>query len=247
MIQGECDAVLLGDEFESRIAAIKDGDEASREKLISEARPFIAGVTGRVCGRSLSWGSDDELSIGLIAFNEAIDRFKTDQGVPFTAFARLVIRSRVTDYLRRESKWNKVDLASQEPSGSLDRSVELAASWDQYVSDIVDQERKEEILIYSNRLSQLGISFADLVNVSPRHKDTRKTLVAAAQFIAENNLYLELLRSNRLPIKEVAAATGISRKVLERGRKYIIAVSTLLFYREEFIYLIAYIKTQGGD
>ncbi|WP_092470938.1 RNA polymerase sigma-I factor [Desulfotruncus arcticus] len=240
--------MLLGDEFESHIAAIKDGDEASREKLINEARPFIVGVTGRLCGRSLSWASDDELSVGLIAFNEAIDRFKTDQGVPFTAFARLVIRSRVTDYLRRESRWNKVDLASQETSGALDKSAELNASWEQYVSEIVDQERKEEILIYSNRLSQLGISFTDLVNVSPRHKDTRKTLIAAAQFIVETNLYPELLRSNRLPLKEVSAATGISRKVLERGRKYILAVSTLLYYREEFIYLRAYIKqAQGGD
>jgi len=240
--------VLLGDEFESRIAAIKDGDEASREILIDEARPFIVGVTGRLCGRSLNWGLDDELSIGLIAFNEAIDRFKPDQGVPFTAFARLVIRSRVTDYLRKESRWNKVDLASEETSGSLDRNAELNASWEQYVSDIVDQERKEEIVIYSNKLNQLGISFTDLVNVSPRHKDTRKTLIEVAQFIVKNNLYPELLRSSRLPIKEISAATGISRKVLERGRKYIMAVSTLLFYREEFIYLRAYIKqSQGGD
>ncbi|WP_027363846.1 RNA polymerase sigma-I factor [Desulfotruncus alcoholivorax] len=240
--------MLLGDEFESHIAAIKDGDESSREILINEAKPFIAGVTGRLCGRSLSWGSDDELSIGLIAFNEAIDRFKAGQGVPFTAFARLVIRSRVTDYLRRESRWNKVDLASQEPAGNLDRSAELTASWDQYVSEIVDRERKEEIIIFSNRLNRFGISFTDLVNVSPKHKDTRKTLITAAQFIVENNLYPELLSSNRLPLKEISAATGISRKVLERGRKYIMAVSTLLYYRDEFIYLRAYIKeAQGGD
>jgi len=115
---------------------IREGDELSREKLITDAKPFIARVVGLLCGRSLSWDRDDELSIGLIAFNEAIERFKEKMGVPFTAFARIVIRSRVTDYLRKESRWNRVDLQMSEvpPEGTISLA-ENNASWEQYIEE----------------------------------------------------------------------------------------------------------------
>lgn len=247
--QGECDNVLFGDEMEYCLRRIRDGDESAREKLIQEARPFITRVVGRLCGRSLSWDLDDELSIGLIAFNEAIDRFKFRLGVPFSAFARMVIRSRVTDHLRKESRWNQVDLriSDQTIEGSVSRA-EREASWDQYIAEVANLERKEEILMYSNKIKDLGITFSDLVQSSPKHRDTREKLIKAACYLAENrSLYLQMQDNKRMPIRELISGTGISRKVLERGRKYIIAVATLLFYQEEFLYLNSYISMPRGE
>lgn len=144
--------MLFGDEVEVCLQRIREGDELSREKLITDAQPFIAGVVGRLCGRSLSWDRDDELSIGLIAFNEAIERFKGKMGVPFTAFARIVIRSRVTDYLRKEAKWNRVDLhmSGIPPEGNISQA-ENNASWDQYIEEIAKRERVEEINNYNEK------------------------------------------------------------------------------------------------
>jgi RNA polymerase sigma factor len=246
--QGECDGVFFGDELESRIQRIKQGDNTSREQLINEAKPFVARVVGRLCGRCLNWDYDDELSIGLIAFNEAIDRFNSGQGVPFTAFARLVIRSRVTDYLRRESKWNQVDFNHAEQVEGSGNQAENAVSWEQYITETINRERKEEIIAFSQKIGGLGITFGDLVDSSPKHRDTRETLLRAATYLAgHDNLYQELLASKRLPIREIARGTGISRKVLERGRKYIIAVATLLYYRDDFVYLSSYIRLPRGD
>lgn len=234
--------MFFGDELESRLHKIKQGDHSSREQLISEAKPFVARVVGRLCGRCLNW-DDDELSIGLIAFNEAIDRFKCGQGVPFTAFARLVIRSRVTDFLRKEFRWNQVDFNHVEQADDSGNQVESIVSWEQYITETVNRERKEEILAFSQKLAGLGITFGDLVDASPKHRDTRETLFKAASFLAgHDHLYRDLLASKRMPINEITRGTGISRKVLERGRKYIIAVATLLYYRDDFEYLRAYVS-----
>ncbi|TYO97931.1 RNA polymerase sigma-I factor [Desulfallas thermosapovorans] len=241
--------MLFGDEVEVCLQKIREGDESSREKLIAEAKPFIAGVVGRLCGRSLSWDHDDELSIGLIAFNEAIERFKEKMGVPFTAFARMVIRSRVTDYLRKESRWNRVDLhMSNTPLEGAANQAENDASWEQYIEQTAQRERIEEINNYNEKISNLGITFKDLVKSSPKHRDTRQTLIRAAYYIVEHGSLYETLRaSKRLPLRELEMGTGISRKVLERGRKYIIGIATLLYYREEFIYLNSYVRLPQGE
>jgi len=247
--QEECGSVLFGDELEVCLQNIKEGDESSREKFMADAKPFIAGVVGRLCGRSLSWERDDELSIGLIAFNEAIDRFKEKMGVPFTAFARMVIRSRVTDYLRKESRWNRVELhMSEGPQESTISQVENDASLERYIKETANRERIEEIKDYNVKITRLGISFQELVKSSPKHRDTRETLIRAACYIVEHSsLYDTLQVSKRLPMREVEMGTGISRKVLERGRKYIIGIAVLLYHREEFIYLNSYVRLpQGG-
>lgn len=241
--------MLLGDELEVRLRRIRAGDESSREELIADGKTFIAGVVGRLCGRSLSWECDDELSVGLIAFNEAIDRFKEKMGVPFTAFARMVIRSRVTDYLRKESRWNQVDLQLSElPPESTISQAEYSVSWEKYIKETANRERVEEIKDYNLRITRLGITFSELVRSSPKHRDTREALIRAACYIVKHNsLYNTLQASKRLPMKEVEMGTGISRKVLERGRKYIIGIAILLRHREEYIYLNSYIRLpQGG-
>lgn len=43
--------------------------------FIRAHKAFITKVSSKICSRYLTWDKDDELSIALIAFNEAIDNF----------------------------------------------------------------------------------------------------------------------------------------------------------------------------
>lgn len=70
---------------------LKD-DLTARESFLAESQTFIRHVASQACFRSLEWGRDDELSEALIAFNEAIDLFVEDKGVPFLAYARVLIK-----------------------------------------------------------------------------------------------------------------------------------------------------------
>lgn len=49
----------------------------------------------------------DEFSIGLQAFNEALDAYQSDKGASFLYFAKMVINRRVIDYIRKNKKFNQ--------------------------------------------------------------------------------------------------------------------------------------------
>lgn len=70
--------------------------------MIEDYQPFIATSVSRVCKRYIDQEQDDEFSIGLIAFNEAIDSFHEGKGSSFFTFARLVISRKVIDYIRQQ-------------------------------------------------------------------------------------------------------------------------------------------------
>ena len=62
------------------LISAKSGDPLVREELIRSHKAFIARVSSKICSRYLTWDNDDELSIALLAFNEAIDSFDPHGG-----------------------------------------------------------------------------------------------------------------------------------------------------------------------
>lgn len=229
-------------EMEERLREIRKGNSLAREDFLEDCKPFIFKVACRFCGRILDWGRDDELAVALIAFNEAIDRFREDADVPFPAYARMVINSRLADYRRKEGR-NAAARWTLPLHPDVPDDTELNRAWEVYWEEAADREREEEIKEYEGLLKKYGVSFEDLVKCSPRHRDTRETLIRAALALVENGeLFAGLLSKKKLPLAELAKSTGISRKILERGRKYIIATALLIYRREDFLYLSSYLN-----
>jgi RNA polymerase sigma factor len=227
-------------DLDNTVKNIKQGDQLAREDFLESCKPFVFRAACKFCKRVLDWGRDDELAIALIAFNEAIDRFREDRGVPFLAFARLVMISRLKDYYRRENRVAAAGLSLQADSHN---NLECARSWEAYLEEEAFREREEEIKEYEVLLSGYGVSFEDLVKCSPRHRDTRRSLLLAARELADRNqLFSELKAKKKLPLMELEKLTGLSRKTLERGRKYIIAMALLINSREDYLYLSSYLK-----
>jgi len=219
---------------------IKNGDRPAREKLIEEYKPFILKIANIFCKRMLEWGRDDELSIGLTAFNSAIDAFDPEKQIPFLLFCRIVILNRLKDYFRKESKHLNNCPLDHEKIGD---SLEGKAAWDNYFNKTIEDERREELEQFEKILSDYSISFEDLVKVSPRHCDYRLSLFKAANKLSKTQSMMEYLTSRKqLPLTELEKITGIKRKTLERGRKFIIASVLILSRSDEFIYLRSYIN-----
>lgn len=225
-------------------------DRSEREGYLAEHKGFITQVTGNFCRRTLHWEQDDELSVALIAFNEAIDVFNPDKGVPFLAFARKVIHNRLTDFVRKESRHQhgRLEIPADEED-TLVSPGEAKVAWDNYTKEQVDHERAEELVLYQQRLKEFGLDFKYLVKVSPKHSDTRQTLMRAACTLNSNlEMKQTLLRKRQLPLKELSLSSGIHLKTLERGRKFIISVAIILIYSGEFPYLREYIQfPRRGD
>ncbi|MEG6521923.1 hypothetical protein [Desulfotomaculum sp. 1211_IL3151] len=76
-----------------------------------------------------------------------------------------------------------------------------------------------------------GITLEDMVLCSPKHRDSREKLFQVAMTILHHENLLGCLHNTRkLPAKELVEITGLSTRVLEKGRKYIIA--TVLLFSE---------------
>lgn len=243
------DNVLPVEELDRKIDLVLDGDIQAREELIDIYRAFVARVAARVCGRALEWGRDDELSIGLLAFNEALDRFDRERGVPFLAFARLIIKSRLTDFLRKQARHaahHGGSLDFEEGTGPV--TGEITRAWEEYWKSESARERQDEIIEYNKTLAGFGISFQDLVRCAPKHRDARAVLLRVSRTLAENEqMFISLASSKKMPVNELAAQTGVHRKTLERGRKYIIATALIWHYCEDFLYLCSFLKPSGKE
>ncbi|MGI6549347.1 MAG: RNA polymerase sigma-I factor [Syntrophomonadales bacterium] len=226
------------------INLIKDGDSSAREKLVEQYKPFILKTASQFCHRMLEWGRDDELSIGLIAFNSAIDSFKPERNVPFLAFCKIVIVNRLRDLARHEERY-QADFRLDDDD-ALSIYLEHRAAWDSYLNKTIEDERREEIEEFENLLSDYGISFADLVEVSPRQREYRRNLLKVARHLAQTASLMEHLTSKKqLPMSELVKDSGLKRKTLERGRKFIIASALILDRPEQFIYLRSYINFES--
>lgn len=235
--------------MEQMLASIRNGDCQAREDLIAEFKPFIARATSKFCGRGLDWNRDDELSIGLIAFNEAIERFDEQRGVPFPAFARLLIKSRLMDYVRKQSRHIATSGGSLDDTEGRDLStLELSRAWDVYIDQESAREREEEIAEYKKIIGQFGITFDDLVSCSPKHRDARATLMRVARVLAGDELlFTQLMSTGKLPVQALTRKAEVNIKIIERGRKYIIATSIIWRYCEEFLYLCSFIRLPGKE
>lgn len=238
--------------LEEKLKLIKNGDSLAREDLISLYRPFVARVARKLCGRSLEWDRDDELSIGLAAFNEAIDRYDPDRRVPFPAYATLIIRSRITDFLRKQTRHyvhSGGSLDGGEDGGVSVKEADLA--WERHWDLEEAREREEEIIEYKKILGEFDITFKDLVKCSPKHRDTRSNLLRVARELAgDEDLFNSMMSTGRLPLTALCRRLGVSAKIVERGRKYIIATALVWHFCEDFIYLCSFLrplwKEDGG-
>ena len=213
-------------------------DSEAREAFLAESQAFIRHVASQACFRSLEWGRDDELSEALIAFNEAIDLFAEDKGVPFLAYARVLMKRRLIDYYRRQRLRQSISLDQED----IGRRVDVHLGLDDFREQEQNFERAEEIRQFSKALAVFQLNFQDLVEVSPKHRDSRETLLRAARELAfDPELWLQVERKGKVPMQALGQKTQIHHKVLERGRKYILAVALLLANQNDYVYLREYV------
>ncbi|HEX3032277.1 MAG TPA: sigma-70 family RNA polymerase sigma factor, partial [Bacillota bacterium] len=178
------------DSYRELLERAQKGEAEAREQLIGSYTPFVLRVLSQKTGRYFRVGEDDEVSIGLIALNEAINTFDPKKSSNFLAFAETTIRSRLIDYYRKENRNSKVvpiSALESDDEGNQDRLSLLTArqALAEFQAKGEAADRRSEIVAYAQVLKEYGISFAELVEISPKHDDARRRAVEAAYLIAE--------------------------------------------------------------
>ncbi|MCX7748419.1 MAG: RNA polymerase sigma-I factor [Clostridia bacterium] len=223
-----------------RVVTIKD-DEEQINRFIEEYKPFIASCVESFSGRFVRYGEDDELSIALIAFVEAIKSYDSNKG-NFLSFARNVMKRRLIDYYRKEKKHNHTISIHEYVGGEEDDEIDLSAGQavDQFSKEVVSEYRRLELQELKKEISEYGISFMDLTEVSPKQTKTRKQYKDVILFLLSQNDLIKYIKTKKsLPIAEIEKFTGVPRKTIERARKYIIAV--VIVMTGDYQYVKSYI------
>ncbi len=219
-------------------------DPELRNSIIRQYRPFILSSASESAKRYLVYGHDDEISIAMMAFNEAIDSYKDDKQISFLSFARNVIKRRLIDFYRKESRRDGEILVSDFVDEEEDRVVntwEVQYAEDKHNEEQAASDRRDEIMQFTADLKKMGISLQEIVEVSPKHEDARLRAMEIAGVIAENPMLRQyLMEKKTIPIKKIEQMVDCSAKTIERQRKYIIAVTLVLM--GDYHYLSEYIK-----
>lgn len=227
---------LSTETLEERVISSRK-DPQKRDLLIKQFKPFIASIIQKRLGKFLAYGVDDELSIGLLAFDEAINSYNISKG-RFLSFSRLVITNRVIDYYRKQSRQSYSTSSYDDTEDDSTTSLIDKKSVEQFTLQSEQEDKKFEIIEYSHELSLWGINFGDLERISPKQDILRREYINCAKMIVNDKTILdELMHTGRLPIKNITKIVPLHRKKIERGRIYIIALVIAIVKKYSFIEL----------
>lgn len=200
------------------------GNMQKADELIKEYIPFIKSEAKK-CMSTYCTEQDDEYSIAMIAFHEAILGYDQNKGT-FLNYAAMLIRSRIIDYRRKEMR-HQATISIYTETGDGDKTImdEIPDKRNQLEENENLEATKQEIEELSSVMSAFGVSFTDVAENSPKQERTLEACSCAIRYAIQNQHLLdELLRTKKLPIAQLVQGTRIERKTLERHRKYLLAM-----------------------
>ncbi len=219
------------------------GSSDALEQLINEYQSFILACASRTVNHFVT-KSDDEWSVALIAFNEAVQNYDSTKG-DFRGFSNLIIRRRLTDHLKKE--YRHMNEVPTEPiilqgglAGDVDEQAGEAArqSAETAPSEGVSTEAaawpgqytiSDEIEAVQQILKKYGFSFYDVADSTPKAAKTKAACAKAAAVMLKTPAFLSMMKeSGSLPISKLAAVSAVKKKILERHRRYIITAVVIL-------------------
>lgn len=223
---------------------VKDAKEdmATADEMIRAYMPFIRKETAKFLKRPLVEENDDELSIAMIAFYEAIQDYSVIRG-SFLHFAALHIKSRLIDHTRKETRHRGVLSIDQPVSEEDDAPLmnQLADPEDLIHETVMRDATRTEIEEFAASIRTFGIQLSDVAEHCPQQQRTLEACRLALNYAKEQPQIMdEFLRTKRLPISLIAAGSGVDRKTLERHRKYMVAL--LLAYTNGYEIIRGHLK-----
>lgn len=208
----------------SQVEAAKT-DRHAADELIAQYLPFIKSETASFIGRPPVEGRDDELSIAMLAFYEAILAYDKGRG-GFLRFAATGIRNRLIDNARCEKRHSGLISYDEPAAGESGTPLidSIADQRDRIGEATGSIAAKSEIQEFSRQLSDFGVSLSDVADNCPRQERTLDACYCVLGYAKANPALLrELVRTRRLPITELERS-GVSRKTIDRHRKYLVAI-----------------------
>lgn len=220
---------------------IKSGDIQLKEKFIVEYKPFIKKVVMTVTRKYMYIEDCDEFSIGLIAFNEAIDCYDESKNRKFISFAEMVIKRRLLNFIKVNSKKSKEYPFTYLENESNKFEENYLYSSDPHFEKI---ELVQEIRNLTTSLKDFKIDLNKIPEYVPKHRDSKELAINIARILSQNSeLMKKLLRKKSIPVTDLLKHIDVHPKTVQRHNKYIIF--TCLILHGEYDHLKSFIDSKG--
>lgn len=208
----------------SRLAAAKS-DRQELNHLITDYIPFIKSEVAKTPIFGMEF--EDRYSLALLVFLNCVRQYDVQKGA-FLPFVSVCIRNRMIDegkkYARRRQR-EALPFQELSEDPQLQQSLSLFA----YNADLERHSLREEIDQLALALQPFGISFDSLAKICPKQQRSRRLCMLLAQTVARDEvLRTVLLQKQRLLISELADRLEISKKTVEKYRRYIITTAVIL-------------------
>ncbi len=201
-------------------------DSHAADDLIRDYMPFITDQAMKHLRRPVVKDNDDELSIAMFGFFEAIRSYSPLRG-SFLAYAAMLIRSRLIDYARSEKRHSGLISANDtvfedDDTELIERFTDDTGSVDLHMKR---QMTRDEIEEFSGALEGVGLTLSDIADACPKQERTLAACHIALNWAkAHPALLEEAVKTGKLPLGAICDGTGLERKTLERHRKYLMGL-----------------------
>ncbi|WP_432664735.1 RNA polymerase subunit sigma [Wukongibacter baidiensis] len=203
------------------IRAHPEEEKICKDRVIEAHVPFIVHTIAQVTGRYVEVENSEELSIGLMAFDEAMSKYHAGRGATFLSFARLVITSRIKDMINKERYSNK--------EFSLEQMTEAYGDRIGMINSDSENEVALEIKIWESIIRKFGFDLEMLVDEVPKHVDTRNNAIDLSEKISEDNEIVDhMYEKYKLPMSKIILRFKTTKKIFKRSKKFIIATVVIL-------------------
>lgn len=195
------------------------------DSLIRQYMPFIRSEIAKFLHAPSSSANDDQLSIAMLAFHEAIRSYSMLRG-NFLKYAALVIKSRLQSHAASLKRHQHVSM--DQPMSESEHTLHDVMGDDETIdaSRLATQSEIEEL---ENQLHTFGLTMTDVTENAPRQqRSLQRCKMAIAYAIDHPQLLDELVKTRKLPLKALVEGSKVDRKTLERHRKYVMTM--LLIY-----------------
>ncbi|MDR0909290.1 MAG: hypothetical protein LBM77_05930 [Spirochaetaceae bacterium] len=205
-------------DLNSRLLAAKT-DASLLNSLITDYLPFIKKTITAVFPHLQE--QEEALSEAMLSFTRSVRTYTPEKGA-FFPYSRKVIRNRLLDIAYKELRYlEKLLHLHDRPA---DTRLGEAAEYTQKLA----KEQKElqvEIQLLKDELKAWGFTLRDLASQCPKEERSRKTCrIITGHIIRDTKLLERMKRTHRLPISQLKAATGFSQKMLDKYRRFIVAL-----------------------
>ena len=205
-------------------AAQKDSQAA--DQLIRQYQNFIQSQARRFSPGATPVQQEEHQSIAMLAFYVAVLGYQSRRG-HFLSYAARTIRSRLIDHYRKERR-HRGTVSLELPAGEEDseRLMDtLPQEKDEIQSLTLRQASRQEIEEFGKQLNSFGLSFSQIAENCPKQQ---RTLAACQKVLSAARSHPEtlkkLLKTKKLPMKELSSLSQVEVKTMERHRSYLVAI-----------------------